>query len=120
MPRGRTLVVIDENGALANVRMTDDPPQGTSAIRAFPVNLTQTAATFRMHVMARKGNNGKTSQIFAEQGPRNESIPAGFAGEQIRFTGCDLLVLRCFATTNVEAIAGAGAIRSNVGQTAHA
>ena len=53
------------------------------------------------------------SAIFAEPGPRSESIPAGFAGEQTRFTGVrDLLVLRCFATTNVEAAAGAVVIRS--------
>jgi hypothetical protein len=30
------------------------------------------------------------SAIFAEPRPRSESIPAGFAGEQTRFTGCGI------------------------------
>ena len=45
-------------------------------------------------------------------GPRSESIPAGFAGEQARFTGCGIYSCALLRDNQRRGGAGAGAIRS--------
>ena len=92
----------------------------TSHRRAFLVNLTQTAANFRMRVRhwPGKGNNGKkllyTTRLMWSQGRGASPFQRAFHCRKAdTLHGVrDLLALRCFATTNFQASAGAVVIRS--------
>jgi hypothetical protein len=83
---------------------------GTGQGWAFPVNLTQTAANFRMRVIGLEGNDGNnysTQRDFCGARAEEQVHSSGLCRRADTLHGVrDLLVLRCFATTNVEAGAG--------------